>query len=70
MNGTLLERIAQLERENHLLRARARWYKQSRDRWRAEARAWKWGALQVHGSPRVVAENLSPTERAEASGVA
>lgn len=48
--GTAYEKIRELQRENRSLRGRAQWLEQSRDRWRQEARAWRWAARQKHGT--------------------
>jgi hypothetical protein len=44
--AVLLREIGRLHAENVKLRGRVRALERSRDRWRAEAKAWKWGAMQ------------------------
>jgi hypothetical protein len=44
--AVLLREIGRLHTENVKLRGRVRALDRSRDRWRAEAKAWKWGAMQ------------------------
>lgn len=42
---TILRELARLQAENKHLRGRVKWLRQSRDHWRDQARAWKYGAL-------------------------
>jgi hypothetical protein len=44
--AVLLREIGRLHTENVKLRGRVRALERSRERWRAEAKAWKWGAMQ------------------------
>jgi hypothetical protein len=44
--AVLLQEIGRLHAENVKLRGRVRALERSRERWRAEAKAWKWGAMQ------------------------
>lgn len=65
----LLQELARVQADNRKLRRRNFVLARSRDYWKAEARAWQWGhrSLAEKLSPRSTV--LSPTERAEASGV-
>lgn len=44
--AVLLRGDAEMRAEIRRLRKRVRELEASRDRWRSEARAWKWGALR------------------------
>ena len=42
----LLRELYDARREARRWKRRALWLEESRDRWRNEARCWKWGALR------------------------
>jgi hypothetical protein len=67
--GDVFRELYDLRRANRELRRNLDAARSSRDRWRAEARAWKWGFMHPRGGLSTVSPDLSPTERAEASGV-
>lgn len=67
--GFLLRELARERKQNAELRRKLRNMTKSRDYWREESRHWKWG-LAHHGVRlSTPSTDLSPTERAEASGV-
>jgi len=66
----MFERCAELERDNHRLRERARWLERSRDGWKEKALAAQWGIRQFERRLSTRSTDLFPTESAERSGVA
>ena len=65
----LLREVYDLRRTNRELERALKDARSSRDRWRKEASAWQWGAMHGTGKLSTVSPDLSPSERAEASGV-
>jgi len=63
----LLAEIDRVKRDNDRLRWRLRSMRCSRDFWKAEARAWRWGSQHGCSVVSTASTALSPTERAEAS---
>lgn len=61
----LLAELAQANRELRELRSRVRHLTASRDHWKREAKAWKWGCMERHAARR--GEDAQTSGRAEAS---
>ena len=65
----IFRELYDLRREVRELRANLDRARASRDKWRSEARDWKWGFGRLERKLSTRSTDLSPTERAEASGV-
>lgn len=68
LRGSQLRReVVELRDELKRTRASRDWYRKSRDHWKREAAAWRWGSSHGYGIAARRGEDAQASARAEAS---